>query len=374
MKSPKLAFALSVSLVSAEPHTVFTAKAQETAPAVKAAIGYSALHIGATEFTTVTDFFVTDVEGHVEDHDGSLNGLRLSAEIGGLLHSTGENFQRSYAVKGFYSSYESSQNSSCAWNAGRDCVFVPLFDPDPTRADLSGGFFSEWKTKTKREAEHFGGALEMRLNRLDGSQDTKDWGSLKDATTPMASPFQWRAGLAARRLSQDTDLYSADFGPTEDPVTLKEKLSTDYYGGYIGFGVHRELGRGLWLNLSAEGGLYWADSAYRGHYSATDSLDLGPISQSLRLDSDSSAFIGGLNLTLEKDIAFGRLGIFGEAEWISHAPTADYNETDRATPASDPNRGGQSIFDLTGQRTSTALGSSSAFTYTIGAKLTVPLK
>ncbi len=356
--------------------SIAAAGAQQARPEVKLGIGWSMLHLDKTEFTAVTDFFVTETIDHVEDHDGELNGYRLSGEIAGLLPHMRGSWQIDTAVKGFYSRYEDEQNSRCTFTEDTDCAFFPLFDPNPEgrippsgsgkqdpgnyAPDLSGGFFSDWRTTTDREAVHWGVAVEWRFTRAMQQQV-----SLKDAPQPVASPFQWRVGLGARQLDQETSLTSVDFGPTADPVTLDDDLDTTYYGAYVGFTTARELGRGYRLSLSGETGLYYSDTDYHGRYTATDTLGGGPIAQSISLDDTSPAFIGLLNLSLEKQLTWGSVGLFGEAEWISHVPTVLHNDTDR---------NGGFPFDTIGNQDGTELGNSSAFTYTLGAKVSVPLR
>lgn len=360
------------------------AAAQTTPPTVSLGVGWSALHLDNTEFASVTDFFVTEVIGKTEDHDGQLNGARLSGEIAGLLSRSYGSWQGEAALKGFYSQYESDQSSRCAFSGtDTDCVFFPLFDPNPEgrdpegtgkkdpsnyAPDLSGGFFSDWRTQTEREATHWGVAVEWRFRRGEALPSLKDGtaASLKDApVAQQSSSFEWRTGLAFRKLDQKLKLTSTDLGPTADPVTLHDDLDSSYYGAYIGFGASRALGWGYRLSLSGETGLYYSDSKYDGKYTATDTLGGGPISQAISLSDDSPAFIGMLGVSLEKQVSFGTLGLFGEAEWISHVPKVLYNDVDR---------NGGFPFDTIGAQDGTEIGSGSAFGYTLGARVSIPLR
>ena len=345
--------------------------AQEARPVLQFGIGASALHLDDIEFMTVTDFFVTEVLDHQSNHDGDFNGYKLTGELTGLLpHRRGE-WLAALAVRGFYARYEDEQQSRCVFSGtDTDCVFFPLFDPDPTGTITSpggsgsGGFFSDWRTTANREAVHWGAALEMNLSRAGA---TAAPASLKDAPVPVeAAPFQWRAGLAVRRLNQKLSLFSEDLGPTQDPVTLNDDLDATYYGGYVGFSTWKPLGGGFRVKLSGETGLYYADADYNGAYTASASLgDDSPIAQSVSLSDSAPAFIGLLSVALEREFGPATLGLFGEAEWISYVPKVLYNDTDL---------NGGVPFDVVGFQNGTVLGEGSALAYTIGARLSVPLQ
>ena len=353
------------------------AAAQQPAPAVQFGIGASGLHLDDIEFAAITDFFVTEVQDHQSNHDGEFNGYKLTGELTGLLpHRRGE-WLAALAVRGFYARYEDEQQSRCVFTADTDCAFFPLFDPDPTgtinspAGSGSGGFFSDWRTTVNREAVYWGAGLEMNLSRGAATaapasfKDTP--GSLKDAPVAVEPvPFQWRAGLSMRRLDQKTSLFSEDFGPTQDPVTLDDNLDATYYGGYVGFSTWKPLAGGLRVKLSGETGLYYADADYKGAYTASASLgDDSPIAQSVTLSDSAPAFIGLLNIALERDFGPATLGLFGEAEWISYVPKVLYNDTDL---------NGGVPFDVVGSQNGTVLGDGSALSYTVGARLSVPLR
>ena len=349
------------------------AAAQEPRPALQFGIGASGLHLDDIEFTAITDFFVTEVQDHQSDHDGDFNGYKLTGELSGLLpHRRGE-WLAALAVRGFYARYEDEQQSRCVFTADTDCAFFPLFDPDPTGTITSpggsgsGGFFSDWRTSVDREAVHWGAALEMNLSRHGAPASFKDTpGSLKDAPVAVEPvPFQWRTGLAVRRFDQKSSLVSVDFGPTQDPVTLDDNLDATYYGGYVGFSTWKPLAGGFRVKLSGETGLYYADADYKGAYTASASLgDDSPIAQSVKLSDSAPAFIGLLNVALERDFGPATLGLFGEAEWISYVPKVLYNDTDL---------NGGVPFDVVGVQNGTVLGEGSALSYTVGVRLSVPL-
>jgi hypothetical protein len=342
------------------------AAAQEPRPALQFGIGASALHLNDIDFTAITDFFVTEVEGHQTNHDGDFTGYKLTGDLTGLLPYRRGDWLSTVGVRGFYSRYDDSQETRCTFTADTDCVFFPLFDPDTTIASggsFSGGTFSDWRTTVDREVTYWGAAVELNLSREAAAAAV----SLKDA--PVAAepvPFQWRVGLSMRRLDQNNSLFSEDLGFFEDPVNLHEKLDASYYGGYVGFTTWKPLADGFRIKLSGETGLYYADADYQGSYTATASFgDGAPIAQSVTLSDSAPAFIGSLNLALERDLGPVTLGVFGEAEWISYVPKVLYNDTDL---------NGGAPFDVVGTQNGTALGDSSALSYTVGARVSIPIR
>jgi hypothetical protein len=141
------------------------ASAQETAisPYFAFGIGYSYLHLDDTEFMAITNLLVTEVQDHQSNHDGELNGYKLTGELAGLAPHRRGNWLASFAAKGFYAHYEDDQQTRCLFSATTDCVFFPLVDPDPDGtigaaggADASGGFFSDWLTDVSRSVVHWG--------------------------------------------------------------------------------------------------------------------------------------------------------------------------------------------------------------------------
>jgi hypothetical protein len=338
-------------------------------PKFEVGIGWSFLHINDIEFTAVTDFFVTEVIDHQTDHDGELNGYKLTAGLTGLMAHRRGDWLASVGVKGFYSRYEDEEDGRCTFTAGTDCVFIPIVDPDPGIIDSSGGLFSDWFTSTDRSVTYWGAAVELSLTRYSAGGGLKDGGgSLKDAPAPVAepSPFTWKVGLGARRLDQQTDLFSEDLGPTLDPVTLSDDLDTTYYGAYVGFTTVKPIGGDFRLRLSGETGLYYADTEYFGAYTGSASLGTDqPVAESIALDDSRAAFIGTLNLSLEREVGWATVALFGEAEWLSYAPKVLYNDVDRA---------GGFPFDVNGTQDGTELGGGSALTYTLGARVSVPLR
>jgi len=355
------AFVLAPSAVQAQNYA--------SEPEFNLGIGASFLHIDDLEFTAITDFFVTEVQDHQSNHDGEFLGYKLNGEIDGLMQHQRGQWLASLAFKGFYAHYEDEQNSRCVvFEDDSECVFVPLVDPDPdgTTPDVSGGLFSDWITDVSRSVVHWGSAVELRL---DKSNAPTPRASLKDtpAPAPKSSSLEWRAGLAFRRFDQDVFLYSVDVGPTQDPVTLTDDLNTNYYGAYFGFRTQQQLVYDTRLKLSGETGLYFANTDYVGNYTATESLgDENPIAESVALTDSAAAFIGSLNISLEQDYGSTTVALFGEAEWMSYVPKVLYNDTDRGSV------GG--VFDVIGTQDGTELGEGSALSFTLGARVSMPLQ
>lgn len=354
-----------MAFLSAGPFN--NAFAQDNKPVLSFGIGWSALNIDDIEFAAITDFFATEVLEHQSNEDGSLNGYKLTAELAKLSHHRHRNWLLTSGLKGFYSRYEDEEQTRCLFTSNTDCKFIPLVDPDPSGtigvaggADASGGLFSDWLTDVERQVVYWGAAIELSFSREATLSQ-----SLKDGPVLAApAPFQWHLGLSFRQLNQDVFLFSEDRGPTLDPVTLDDDLDTNYYGAYAGFSSWKELGAGYRLRLSGETGLYYAQTDYYGAYTASNSLgDDQPVAASIALSDVSPAFIGSLQLLLEKNLGGqATLGLFTEAEWLSYVPKVLYNDTDL-------NGGG--IFDIVGDQNGTALGDGAAFAYTIGARIRI---
>jgi hypothetical protein len=341
------------------------AAAQQPGPKLEMGIGWSALHLDDIEFTARTNAIITEIIDHESDHDGEMNGYKLTGELSGLMPSQRGDWLMTVALRGFYSRYEDEQDSRCLFTADSDCAFIPLIDPDPATISLgqtTGGLGSDWRTNVEREAVYWGAALELDFDRYSAPAV-----SLKDsAPLPAPSLFHWRAGLSVRRLDQDTSLRSEDVGLLADPVLLTEDLNTNYFGGYFGFITWKPLDHGLRLKLGGETGLYYADTDYQGSYSSSASLAGPPVGpQSLSLSDSAPAFIGLLNLALERDFGNVTFSIFGEAEWISYVPKVLYNDTDL---------NGGVPFDIVGVQDGTELGDGSAISYTVGARVRMPLQ
>lgn len=320
------------------------------------------MNINDVKFAAITNFLVTEVLDHQSNEDGRLNGYKLTGGVSGLWSHYGGNWLVTAGLKGFYSRYEDDEQTRCVYTANTDCAFFPLVDPRPdgsSNGDGSGGNFADWLTDVSRKVVYWGGGIEF-----DFSRNAPQVYSLKDEPAPpVAEPFQWFVGLSVRQLNQDVSLYSVDRGPSADPVTLNDDLNTGYYGGYAGFSSSKEIGYGMRLKLAGEAGLYYAQTDYQGAYTATASLgDDSAVASSVSLSDDAPALIGLLHLLLERDFGQTTLGLFGEAEWLSYVPKVLYNDTDL---------NGGVPFDVIGSQNGTQLGEGSAFTYTVGARLSI---
>ena len=327
--------------------------------------GYSHLDYGDSHFVGITDWFGTETIGHVEDYDGRSDGYRINGEVSGLFKRMVRGHQMSFGVKGFYASYEGSQTSRCLFeNLVSDCAVFPLFDPDDDLfPDHTGGFFSDFVTRTHVDVKHWGVAGEMRFSR-----SSYEGGGLKDAPVHVRSPLDWRLGIAVKRFDKDKRIYSEDFGPSLDPISLVEALNTTYYGVYGGVDYTHDLGHGFSLVLRGEAGIYHADTDYRGAYASTDTFGGPglPLSQTLRLSDDGAAFIGSIGMEINKEIGRGvKLGVFGDVEYYSRAPNVRYNDTERS---------GGGVLDIVGRTEGSRLVDDHALSYTVGARVTVPLE
>ena len=93
---------------------------------------------------------------------------------------------------------------------------------------------------------------------------------------------------------------------------------------------------------------------------------VGTFSQSLGLDRDEAAFIGALNLAIEKQFQTFTLAGFVRGEYYSYAPQMAYNQTDRVTDFP----GGYSI---SGPNDGTRIDEADAWAFAVGVAVSVPL-
>jgi hypothetical protein len=329
---------------------------------VSAGVGYSHIEFGETRFVAITDGVLSETLGSTVNHDGEVDGAKTVFEIDGLRRGRLFGHSSRFAINGFYAHYDTDEDSACV-NTGNgtitDCVIFALYDQSPAFEDFTGGVASDWRVQTKLDVDHWGVGLELKLGRNDIVS-----AGLKDSIpVEVASPLVWRLGAAVKRFDTDKEINAIDLGPGADPVHLKEDLNTTYYGLYAGFDYTHVMRSGLTLLIKGEGGAYYADTDYTGHYHSTDTFSGPgrPLTQVLELNDNSAAFIGKIGVELNKQIRFGSIGLFGEAEWYSDVPNVLYNNVEHA-PA-----------PLTGTNDGTRLGEDSAFVYTVGGRLNVPL-
>jgi len=328
--------------------------------AVAVSYGYSHLDLPATEMmTTVGGGFFDRVTGKITDHDGELDGYRVSAEINKFAsHTFSTGLSADFSLDGFYSHYEGTDRSSCDFTAVSDCVFVNIVDPDPVNENNTGAF-GRLAARTKREADYWGVALSA-----DFGHETLG-GSLKDSF-PVRTPLPFKIGIAMRALQQNLDLFAIDVS-VPDPVDYDEALDTYYWGAFIGLERSGEIAGGLTLTLDAHAGVYYARTDYDGHYISFVPIG-GAVFQienaRLSLEDDSSALIAGLNIGLERDLGWGTIGIFAEGEYNSYVPRVAYNDNDNA---------GGTPFGLVGRNARTTIQRDDMVSYTLGGRLRIPL-
>ncbi len=323
-------------------------------------VGYSYLKYGKTELLNRIDFLNDTVLDELVDHDGNTNGARIDLSVSGIKLGTIHGKDARLAVKGFYSQTESSQSNACEFvNLVSDCAIAPLYDPSAAFGafDYSGGFFSQWVTNTSHEVTHWGVSTEVRFG--GGSYVG---GGLKDEPVYVPSEIEWVAGLGLRRIKQKVEFHGHDFGPDEDPVTLTEYIDTRYIGSYFGINVRKQAGHGVIIGIAADGGLYAAKTDYEGRYTATQTLSNGTIDQSLELQDAKLAFIGTGRLDVSKNFGKFEAGVYGIGEFYSYAPTIAHNNTDVA-----------SLKILQGNNVGTSIDDGSAFGFTVGGNVRIPL-
>ena len=323
-------------------------------------VGYSWMDLPGTYVTTlVGGNFFDEALGRIEDHDGELDGFRIDARLRDVAqHSFNNGHWYSFSVGGFYARYESEQQSSCFFTATTDCAFVNIVDFDSTQENNTGPF-GKLVTTTNREVHYWGVEVDARLGRW-AQGGLKDGGGYK-----YLSPF--RVGLGIRALNQSNRLHAIDVS-VPDPIDYNEDLDTYYYGGFLGYEREFGLGRGFSLGVDAQAGVYYAHTTYEGRYVAYIPLG-GPVFVVERggLDAgmDEAAFIGGLTVDLKKDLGWSTLSIFGKGEYLSHVPKVLTNNNDEA---------GGSPFGVRGTQTVTKLTDDDAVSWTVGARLSIPIK
>ena len=239
---------------------------------------------------------------------------------------------------------------------------MPLFDPN-----TSGGYPAAFNTVYDTPGETITYASRRRVSH---------WGAAFELETPSsgaktAPALAWKAGPAFRRIGQDFDLNSKGInlaGTSTGITTYSETLNTSYWGGYVGLIGKLRPAKGLSFTLDGEVGLYGAHTEYNGRYAASGATESGNpganLSQSLALDRNTLAVIAALKLSAEQDFGALRLGAFVRGEYYSYAPSVAYNDTDLTGGV------GQ---NLVGANNGTSLRNSNAFTFSTGARITVPL-
>ena len=327
----------------------------------EASVGWSWIRLPDTDFTVFKATLGTrdgPLAALIQDHDGTMNGVRVD---GGILAPVGPGGIQ-MGVSGFFAHQEDTQTSGCVSADNVEaCGFSNLFDPDPNTTNLHLEDEATVTVSTLREVMHYGVALEARTPGGDGPGNV-----------------QWRGGLSLRAIDQDNQLRGTSIsdGITGAPASnttigiLDEDIDTSYYGAFAGLLARFAFGPGLNLVVDAEGGLYYAHTDYRGRYSQTE-IDPGAptaglqrtLNQSLSLDDSSAAAIGRFKVELEKDFGGVAVAGFVMGEWYSYAPKLRYNNTDDGA--------GMNLIE--GFNSGTRIDHGQATAFTVGGRLTVPI-
>jgi hypothetical protein len=210
-------------------------------------------------------------------------------------------------VRGFFANIDGDGNRHCSGG----CVVA-----DPAGGSVDG--FGFLKTKTHREVDYWGGAVE-----------TKFWSTDSVEVRPnLYRNDYFILGGDVRGIDQDSRLNGRDAsGGTV--FTYSETLDTTYYGGYVGIGGEYSLGFlgvsgitdrfGLRSFISARAGVYGVETDYKGAFAQ------GPRSSALSGSADDVAFIGTLSFETRKDLGpRSSIGLYTDYEYISSVPEIRY--------------------------------------------------
>jgi hypothetical protein len=327
-----------------------------------ASVGYSVFDLPGVKMTTVVGgpFFDQSLY-QITNHDGEVDGGRIDVRLANMARYVTSNGRAvSFGLSGFYGGYSGSQKSKCNYTATTDCAFVNIVDFDKNEENNTGAF-GRLDINTKREVDYYGVALDARLGALLG-------GSLKDSLPEMDySPI--KVGVAARGLNDHTWLTATDPGVCL-PVKYDGKLDTHYFGAFLGVEKQLPLGGGWSANVDGAAGLYYADTMYTGRYAGYVAVSAPVVGFAeehggVNASTEKGAFISSLRLGLNRDLGWGALGIYGQAEYLSYVPGVGFNNNDQA---------GGAPWGLQGSQNGTHLTSEDAMNYTGGVSLSVKLK
>jgi hypothetical protein len=244
---------------------------------------------------------------------------------------TGLNFNASIAVpvswmtlslNGFWANIKGKESLSCTPQTGGLCAVMPLVD-DPARMQVQGVIDG-------------GGAFGGRL-LADSKRDVDYWGvALEAKRTPAPNSHYLAWGLDVRGIYQDLNSTIVGTSPAGFVDTYKESLKTTYYGGYLAWCGNYSppllKNWGLESSFRLQGGVYYADTDYRGRLTNSGPIIGGggdPTSR-LSLSSRDMAFIGGLTLGIGKRLSTRtKLSLNGGYEYYSQVPRMIYNTADQ---------------------------------------------
>jgi hypothetical protein len=210
-------------------------------------------------------------------------------------------------LRGFFAEIDGDGNRHCSGG----CVVA-----DPAGGSVDG--FAFLKTKTHREVDYWGGAIETKFWSLESVQ---------------VRPNLYRndyfiLGGEVRGIDQDTRLHGRDANAA--PIfNYSETLDTTYYGGYVGIGGEYSLGLlgvggitdrfGLRSFISARAGVYGVETDYRGAFAQ------GASTSALSGSDDDVAFIGTLSFETRKQLGpRSSIGLYTDYEYISSVPEMHY--------------------------------------------------
>ena len=231
------------------------------------------------------------------------------------------------AVHGFFASIEDSERHTCHPGAATSCSYDNIVDTDirdkfPARGNLGPLGAGALLTNTSRDVDFWGVGLEAKVA---GPQ--RNYGLVRQ--------IYWAAGGDVRGLDQDIGIRGSDNlqGRIFD---YSENLDTTYYGGYLALGGEYSLfpslyaGWGLRSFLTAQVGVYDAETDYSGHYrTPAGPLVPPPANSRLSLSDSNVAVIASVKSETRKQ--FGprtSLSWLSEYEWYSWAPEMHYNDSD----------------------------------------------
>ncbi len=276
---------------------------------------------GGVQFLSLPDIRFTEQNGRRQRNSesdwldfGGAAGGGIEAALGmwGSSRVTG-------SVKGFFANVETDDRKGCNGDPG-DCVVI---DPASGLAFAS----STLSTKTDREADYWGGQVELKFGRAEPVH---------------VKPNLYRndyfiIGADVRGIDQDNTLRS----PVGVDFSYKESLDTTYVGGYVGLGGEYSLGfvtggglydrLGLRTFIAGRAGLYSADTDYDGRFAS------GAFGSKISQSNDELAFIGTVSLETRKQIGMRTsLSLWTDYEYISSVPKMRYaNDDGRPTQIDD---------------------------------------
>lgn len=323
-------------------------------------ISYNHMFLPTMRMMVITDPFLDNVWSHVTDHNGHVHGPRLDLAISEMTAPNvfGDTHLH-LGLKGFYGRYRSTYSSDCNFTSTFDCLYINIRDVN-LADDNNTGPFGRLLARTKKTVQHWGIAVESPLKR------EMTTGSMKDARKVIV-PTPWRFGLSVKAIEQDTDLYAIDTS-VPDPIDYDEELDTYYYGIYASFHKDYRLQEDLKLALTAEGGVYFADTNYDGYYVAyypTGGMNYTIDRGTAAANKQKETFIGSLKFDLEKNLNWGKISLNGQAEYYSYVPRLKYNDDDLA--------GGGNL-DINGTQRGTIITEGHAVSLSLGGRVSVPIE